>query len=112
MGMAGGAIAMAANIAAACTGRGIAEAATDAANALGGGKSLKAAMSNGGLLVDWFAQGKDTATWWCKALNTDLTWYDGQLDPVKQRTAIESISTSSSTTSAPTRIVKASRRSA
>ena len=51
-------------------------------------KPLKAAFSNAGLQATWCAQGKQAAEWWGKLLNVEVTWFDGQLDAVKQRAAI------------------------
>lgn len=87
MGAAGGAIALGGSILAACTGQTSSSSNTAVANAAQG-KQLNAGMSNGGLAVDWYAQGKDVAEWWSGQLNTKLTWYDGQLDPVKQNAAL------------------------
>ena len=50
-------------------------------------KPLKAAFSNAGLQATWCAQGKQAAEWWGKLLNVEVTWFDGQLDAVKQRAA-------------------------
>ena len=52
-------------------------------------KPLKAAFSNAGLQATWCAQGKQAAEWWGKLFNVDVTWFDGQLDAVKQRAAID-----------------------
>jgi ribose transport system substrate-binding protein len=52
-------------------------------------KPLKAAFSNGGLQSTWCAQGKAAAEFWGGLLNVEVSWFDGQLDPVKQRAAIE-----------------------
>ena len=54
-------------------------------------KPLKAAFSNAGLQATWCAQGKQAAEYWGKLFNVDVTWFDGQLDPVKQRTAIDNM---------------------
>ena len=50
-------------------------------------KPLKAAFSNAGLQATWCAQGKQAAEWWGKLFNVEVTWFDGQLDAVKQRAA-------------------------
>lgn len=55
-------------------------------------KPLKAAFSNAGLQATWCAQGKQAAEWWGKLFNVDVTWFDGQLDAVKQRAAIDNLS--------------------
>src|SRR5215510_14622051 len=54
-------------------------------------KPLKAAFSNAGLQATWCAQGKQAAEFWGKLFNVEVTWFDGQLDAVKQRAAIENI---------------------
>src|SRR5689334_7498950 len=48
-------------------------------------KPLKAAFSNAGLQATWCAQGKQAAETWGKLFNVEVTWFDGQLDAVKQR---------------------------
>src|SRR3569833_1143655 len=52
-------------------------------------KPLKAAFSNAGLQATWCAQGKQAAEYWGKLYNVEVTWFDGQLDSNKQRTAID-----------------------
>src|SRR5260221_4952467 len=54
-------------------------------------KPLKAAFSNAGLQATWCAQGKQAAEWWGKLFNAEVTWFDGQLDAVKQRAAIDNM---------------------
>jgi ribose transport system substrate-binding protein len=54
-------------------------------------KPLKAAFSNAGLQATWCAQGKQAAEAWGKLMNVEVTWFDGQLDAVKQRAAIDNI---------------------
>src|SRR5690242_21953453 len=54
-------------------------------------KPLKAAFSNAGLQATWCAQGKQAAAWWGKLFNVEVTWFDGQLDAVKQRAAIDNM---------------------
>ena len=54
-------------------------------------KPLKAAFSNAGLQASWCAQGKAAAEYWGKLFNVDVTWFDGQLDAVKQRAAIDNM---------------------
>ncbi len=66
--------------------------AAQAENAPGrSGKLLRAAFSNSGLQSTWCAQGKAAASYWSKLFNVELTWFDGELDPVKQRTAVENM---------------------
>ncbi len=54
-------------------------------------KPLKAAFSNAGLQATWCAQGKQAAEFWGKLFNVEVTWFDGQLDAVKQRAAIDNM---------------------
>ena len=54
-------------------------------------KPLKAAFSNAGLQSTWCAQGKQAAEYWGKLFNVDVTWFDGQVDAVKQRAAIDNM---------------------
>jgi ribose transport system substrate-binding protein len=54
-------------------------------------KPLKAAFSNAGLQATWCAQGKSAAEYWGKLFNVEVTWFDGQLDAVKQRAAVDNM---------------------
>src|SRR4026209_178112 len=54
-------------------------------------KPLKAAISNAGLQATWCAQVKQAAEYWGKLFNVEVTWFDGQLDAVKQRAAIDNM---------------------
>ena len=54
-------------------------------------KPLKAAFSNAGVQATWCAQGKQAAEYWGKLFNVEVTWFDGQLDAVKQRAAIDNM---------------------
>ena len=54
-------------------------------------KPLKAAFSNAGLQATWCAQGKQAAEYWGKLFNVEVTWFDGELDAVKQRAAIDNM---------------------
>ncbi len=54
-------------------------------------KPLKAAFSNAGLQATWCAQGKAAAEYWGKLYNVEVTWFDGQLDAVKQRAAVDNM---------------------
>jgi ribose transport system substrate-binding protein len=66
--------------------------AAEAAKAVGPSeKPLKAAFSNAGLQATWCAQGKQAAEYWGKLFNVEVTWFDGQLDAVKQRAAIDNM---------------------
>jgi len=50
---------------------------------------LKAAFSNGGLRTSWCKLGHDTVMLWADLLDVDVVWIDGQLNPEKQRNAID-----------------------
>src|SRR6201992_2622977 len=65
--------------------------AAQAAETVRSEKPLKAAFSNAGLQATWCAQGKQAAEWWGKLFNVEVTWFDGQLDAVKQRAAIDNM---------------------
>jgi ribose transport system substrate-binding protein len=54
-------------------------------------KPLRAAFSNAGLQATWCAQGKQAAEHWGKLFNVEVIWFDGQLDAVKQRAAIDNM---------------------
>jgi len=54
-------------------------------------RPLKAAFSNAGLQATWCAQGKQAAEYWGALFNVEVTWFDGQLDAVKQRSAIDNM---------------------
>src|SRR4051812_48102872 len=54
-------------------------------------KPLKAAFSNAGLQATWCAQGKQAAEWWGKLFNVEVTWFDGELNATKQRSAVENM---------------------
>lgn len=54
-------------------------------------RPLKAAFSNAGLQSTWCSLGKTTAELWGRLLNVDVTWFDGEFDPEKQRNKIDSI---------------------
>ncbi|HVW57345.1 MAG TPA: sugar ABC transporter substrate-binding protein [Rhizobiaceae bacterium] len=54
-------------------------------------KPLKAAFSNAGLQATWCAQGKQAAEYWGKLFNVEVTWFDGELDAVKQRAAVDNM---------------------
>src|SRR5436305_3292154 len=53
------------------------------------GRPLKAAFSNAGLQATRSAEGKQAAEYWGKLYNVRVTWFDGQLDATKQRSAID-----------------------
>ncbi|MBS0205290.1 MAG: sugar ABC transporter substrate-binding protein [Planctomycetes bacterium] len=54
-------------------------------------RPLKAAFSNAGLQSTWCELGKKTAELWGQMLNIDITWFDGEFDPEKQRNKIDAI---------------------
>jgi ribose transport system substrate-binding protein len=73
-------------------GLGVSPALAQQAAAVGASeKPLKAAFSNAGLQATWCAQGKQAAEYWGKLFNVEVTWFDGQLDAVKQRSAIDNM---------------------
>lgn len=73
-------------------GLGVSPAMAQAAMAVGASeKPLKAAFSNAGLQATWCAQGKEAAEYWGKLFNVEVTWFDGQLDAVKQRASIDNM---------------------
>jgi ribose transport system substrate-binding protein len=57
------------------------------------GRPLKAAFSNAGLQATWCAQGKRAAEHWGKLFNVDITWFDGELSPTRQRKAVDNMAT-------------------
>lgn len=54
---------------------------------------LRAAMSNAGLAASWCAQGQEAAMYWAGLLGVEVTWFDGELDPAKQRAKFDQIAT-------------------
>ncbi len=54
-------------------------------------RPLKAAFSNAGLQSTWCELGKKTAELWGHLLNVDITWFDGEMNPEKQRNKIDAI---------------------
>jgi ribose transport system substrate-binding protein len=54
-------------------------------------RPLKAAFSNAGLQSSWCALGKQTAELWGRLLNVEITWFDGEMKPEKQRNKIDAI---------------------
>ena len=77
--------------AAALMGLGVGPALAQAVASGASEKPLKAAFSNAGLQATWCAQGKQAAEYWGKLFNVEVTWFDGQLDAVKQRAAIDNM---------------------
>lgn len=72
-------------------GLGTTQALAQAAAAGRSEKPLRAAFSNAGLQATWCAQGKAAAEYWGQLFNVEVSWFDGQLDAVKQRTAIDNM---------------------
>ncbi|WP_010582924.1 sugar ABC transporter substrate-binding protein [Schlesneria paludicola] len=56
-----------------------------------GAKPLRAAFSNAGLQSTWCELGKRTAELWGKLLNVEIEWFDGEMDPARQRDKIDSL---------------------
>lgn len=56
-----------------------------------GRKRLRAAFSNAGLSSSWCALGKTTAELWGQLLDVEIEWFDGEMDPEKQRNRIDAI---------------------
>lgn len=54
-------------------------------------RPIRAAMSNAGLQASWCAQGADTAMYFGELLNTEIVWFDGELDPTAQRAKFDQI---------------------
>jgi ribose transport system substrate-binding protein len=57
------------------------------------GKTLNAAMSSAGLAGTWNAEGKKAAEYFGKLLGVNITWFDGEFDPSKQRAKFDQLST-------------------
>ncbi len=57
------------------------------------GQPLRAAMSSAGLAGSWNAQGQDAALYYASLLNVEITWFDGEFDPVAQRAKFDQIAT-------------------
>ena len=53
------------------------------------GKALKMFATGEGLVVDFISQGKRVLEEYCSLFNVSLTYADGELDPTKQRSAVE-----------------------
>lgn len=54
---------------------------------------LKAAMSSAGLAGTWNAEGQKAAQYFAKLLGVEITWFDGEFDPTKQRAKFDQLST-------------------
>jgi len=57
----------------------------------GKAQRLRAAFSNGGLATTWCKLGHDAALLWGDLLDVDIVWFDGELNPEKQREKLELI---------------------
>jgi len=89
--VAGGSLGLAALATAGCGGATSGETSSAVAPVAGGQRPLKAAFSNAGLQSTWCKLGKDTAELWGKLLGVEVTWFDGEFDPQKQRDKIDLI---------------------
>jgi ribose transport system substrate-binding protein len=54
---------------------------------------LRAAMSSAGLAGTWNAQGQEAALYWANQLGVEVVWFDGEFDPVAQRSKFDQIAT-------------------
>jgi ribose transport system substrate-binding protein len=63
-----------------------------AANEAITGKRLKMFVTGEGLVISFVAEGKRTLEQYCPLFNVDLTYADGELDPTKQRAAVDNVS--------------------
>lgn len=69
----------------------IAGCAGPGASGESGARPLRAAFSNAGLQSTWCELGKRTAELWGKLLNVEIEWFDGEMDPARQRDKIDSL---------------------
>jgi len=56
---------------------------------------LRAAMSSAGLAGTWNAQGQEAALYWANLFGVEVVWFDGEFDPVAQRSKFDQIATES-----------------
>jgi len=56
------------------------------------GPRLKMFATGEGLVISFVAEGKRTLEQYCNLFNVDLTYADGELDPTKQRAAVDNVS--------------------
>jgi ribose transport system substrate-binding protein len=54
---------------------------------------IRAAMSSAGLAGTWNAQGQEAALRWAQLLGVEVVWYDGEFDPVAQRSKFDQLAT-------------------
>jgi ribose transport system substrate-binding protein len=54
---------------------------------------LRAAMSSAGLAGTWNAQGQEAALYWAELFGVEVVWFDGEFDPVAQRSKFDQIAT-------------------
>ena len=64
-------------------------AAASAGSGPGAAKKLKMFATGEGLVISFVAEGKKTLEQYCQLFNVDLTYADGELDPTKQRAAVD-----------------------
>lgn len=62
---------------------------SEAAASSATGKALKMFATGEGLVIDFVAEGKRVLEQYCSLFNVSLTYADGELDPTKQRNAVE-----------------------
>ncbi|MFI5040695.1 MAG: sugar ABC transporter substrate-binding protein [Acidimicrobiales bacterium] len=55
------------------------------------GPRLKMFATGEGLVISFVAEGKRTLEQYCQLFNVDLTYADGELDPTKQRAAVDNV---------------------
>lgn len=67
-------------------------AAAGASTGPGSGQRLKMFATGEGLVISFVAEGKKTLEQYCQLFNVDLTYADGELDPTKQRAAVDNVS--------------------
>ena len=67
-------------------------AAAAAATGATSGSKLKMFATGEGLVISFVAEGKKTLEQYCSLFNVDLTYADGELDPTKQRAAVDNVS--------------------
>lgn len=66
-------------------------AAAQASAGAGSGARLKMFATGEGLVISFVAEGKKTLERYCQLFNVDLTYADGELDPTKQRAAVDNV---------------------
>lgn len=76
---------------AACGATASPSAAGSAAAGAGTAQKLKMFATGEGLVISFVAEGKKTLEQYCQLFNVDLTYADGELDPTKQRAAVDNV---------------------